>query len=90
MGKNTQILCDGCNEDITSTEARPAFRLHLSAEPLPHVSGGIYAVKVYPPIKEDKYFCGISCLKTWLANKSLQETTNPGLSPTGSWLTRFP
>jgi hypothetical protein len=76
MGKQIQILCDNCSRDLTSTGASPQFRLHLMAEALPHTSVAIHAVMVYPPIKEDKYFCGLSCLEAWLANKSLQGTTN--------------
>jgi len=81
MGKQVQILCDNCSRDITSTGASPQFRLHLVAEALPHTGNTIHAVRVYPPIKEDKYFCSLSCLEAWLANKSLQGTTNLAANP---------
>lgn len=65
MGKQVKILCDNCERDITSTGASPQFRLHLKAEPLPHTSNSIHAIMVCPPIKEDKYFCNLSCLEGW-------------------------
>lgn len=66
------ILCDFCDRDITSTEAMPGFRLHLRAEALPHV-GFVYTVLVRPPIRTEKYFCGLSCLGDWLKERGGKE-----------------
>jgi len=65
MPKDVKITCDSCGENITSTKKTPCFRLHLSAEVLPHTSDSISAVLVWPPIDQDCYFCGLACLKEW-------------------------
>ena len=61
--KEVKITCDNCGKDITTTGAMPTYRLHLSAEPLPHTGNAVFAVMVYPPIENDKYFCDVKCLK---------------------------
>lgn len=64
--KAVTITCDGCGKDITETGAMPAFRLHLSAEHVPSTTKVGYLVLVYPPIREDHYFCDLYCLRKWL------------------------
>lgn len=81
MAKTVQILCDHCGDNLTSTGRMPIYRLHLSSEALPHLSGSIYAVMVYPDIEEDKYFCNLSHLMGWLQAskvKSSEEVEGDG------------
>ena len=64
-----QITCDACGKDITSTEEKPRFRLLLLAERLPHTSNIISGILVRPPIDNDRYFCGLDCLRNWIATE---------------------
>lgn len=65
--RTTKILCDNCNEDITTTCMRPAYRLRITCERLPNTANSEYTILVSPPIKDDLYFCGTKCLKEWAA-----------------------
>jgi len=67
--EKVEVTCDHCGADITTTGKTPAFRLHLSAERLPHTSGAVYAVLVHPPLDADCHFCNLACLKDWLGDK---------------------
>lgn len=59
------IKCDSCDNDLTKGGSCPSFRLCLSAELKPNDTDIICAVMVCPPIAEEQYFCGLTCLKAW-------------------------
>jgi len=69
MSKITTITCDACGNDLTETNAMPKFRLRLTSEALPHNTNSIYAVMVYPPIRNDMYFCSIACIREYVNRK---------------------
>lgn len=64
--KTVTILCDGCGSDITTTGNSVDYRLALLNERLPLRGNMCTDMMIYPPIKQDAYFCGVGCLKTWL------------------------
>lgn len=68
--KKIQIICDGCEGDITYTKNAIDYRLTLCSESIsisPEVSHAIMTM-INPSIKENKYFCDLFCLKRWLLN----------------------
>lgn len=67
--KTVTITCDRCGRDLTSTGAMPAFRLCLTAEHVPSMTKVGYLALIYPPIKEDKHFCGLHCLGKWISEQ---------------------
>lgn len=65
-----KITCDGCGNDLTSTDYVPGFRLTLRSECLPFTGHTMACAMVYPPIKEPVHFCTIKCLRLWLDEES--------------------
>lgn len=74
--QKTEVTCDYCNANITTTDKMPAFRLRLSAEKLPHTSRAIYAILVHPPIDCDHHFCNLACLSSWLVEGNSGQRAN--------------
>lgn len=64
--KQIKITCDNCMNDITQTDATPAYRIELQAKPMPHSTSFIHDLCVMPPIDREMYFCGVGCLKQWV------------------------
>ena len=69
MPKITRITCDVCGCDLSETDAMPRFRLRLTSEALPHNTNSVYAVMVYPPIRNPMYFCSIACIREYVNRK---------------------
>jgi hypothetical protein len=70
MSKSVKILCDGCERDITYTGNSIDYRLTLRDEEKPNYPGCnmVTDMMIYPSLKGgEKNFCGIGCLKTWIA-----------------------
>lgn len=67
-----KIICDNCNCDLTDTEGIVAYRLNLTCEKIPNISGYTCDVMIYPPINQQLNFCGLGCLKNWI-NKNGNE-----------------
>ena len=65
MPRTVEIKCDGCGRDLTSTGNCEDYRLALIVERIPSRGGAVTAMAVYPPISQNAYFCGLSCLKDW-------------------------
>lgn len=63
--KQTTIVCDHCGTDLTQTGRRPAFRLVLSCEAIPHNTSIIHASLVHPELEYTHHFCDLSCLRDW-------------------------
>lgn len=68
MTKRTEVTCDGCGADLTSTENREAYRLGLYNEELPVVSrsGVVTCMASYTAIPHSHHFCDLRCLRKWL------------------------
>lgn len=64
--RNIQVLCDGCQRDITETGNSVDYRLLLIADRLPISGNTVTDMMIYPPIKRDHHFCGLDCLKDWI------------------------
>jgi hypothetical protein len=66
--KTVKIECDYCQADLTVTNSMPRFRINVECEPLLHISGmPIFATFVQPPIDQPLHFCGLPCMRNYLA-----------------------
>lgn len=63
--KKTTITCDGCNKNISESGSMPQYRLKLSCDSVELSAVNTFLVYVPKIIDEDKYFCGIECLKNY-------------------------
>lgn len=61
-----KITCDGCGQDITSTQYAYEFNLSLTATPRINDSGFSFDMGLNQSIDEQKDFCGLGCLKKWM------------------------
>jgi hypothetical protein len=66
MPKMTEIICDGCGNDLTITSNCLDFRLALVNESVPSEGGLVTDMAAYPAIEQNTCFCGVDCLRTWL------------------------
>ena len=68
MALKLEITCDGCQKDITATGNCVDYRIAMKVERLPTKSGTgfVTAMMIYPPLKNDAYFCGINCVRIWM------------------------
>lgn len=63
--------CDNCEKDITNTDNCDGWKISVKQEKLPRKPNvPIKLLGVWPPLDGDYEFCGIKCLKSWVA-KSL-------------------
>lgn len=69
MAKITEITCDGCGNDLTTTSNREDYRLALLNESVLSGGGAVTAMGAYPAIEQNAYFCGVDCLRVWLNKK---------------------
>ena len=71
MGKINSIICDNCSRELVVDSSYPNhFSLKLSCiDTGINTTGRQYAVYISPPFKEDKYFCNITCLSSWISKK---------------------
>lgn len=65
MGLNQIITCDACGQDLTTTTNSEAYRLALVNQSIPSKGHNLTLVHRFPHLDQDKYFCGIKCLKDW-------------------------
>ena len=63
MGKVTTIQCDACGADLTVSGNSVDWRIALRNEAIPHESGFVTDMMIYPRLKQDFYFCTIGCMK---------------------------
>jgi len=70
MSKKTDVFCDSCNKEISTTAYASEFYISLSTTPKRNASGFSYAMALSPPFNTAKDFCGIGCLKKWLSPQS--------------------
>lgn len=62
-----EIKCDHCDSLLNEPDPYPDYYLNLTAKPKP-TTDIVYAVMVYPPIDQNKDFCGLKCLQEWINN----------------------
>lgn len=72
MSQKTEVKCDGCGADITTTGNCEDWRLGLHNEVLPLRGNTATLMGIPPPIPRSLHFCGVPCLAGWLARD------NPG------------
>ena len=67
VGKNLEMICDGCGIDVTYTGNRVGYRLALKVEARPmHPELRVFTLMgVFPPLGRDHYFCNLGCLARW-------------------------
>ena len=63
--KTTEIKCDGCGGDLTSTGNMVDYRLALNVESKPLRGNFATAMSISPPLERDHHFCGVQCLDHW-------------------------
>lgn len=68
MTVTSNVVCDNCQHEISCTTNSVDYRLALKVKALPIKPGISYVTDMlmYPPIKEDKHFCNLYCLKKWV------------------------
>jgi len=62
----TQILCDHCKRDLTTTGNSMDYRLLLKSEEISAPSGPVTDMWIEPAISRDHHFCNLKCLKEWV------------------------
>jgi hypothetical protein len=71
--KTTNVTCDGCGADLTTTGNCEDYRLGLIVESIPSRGGAVTAMAAYPPLERDAHFCGIRCLDHWSARRKFRD-----------------
>lgn len=56
------ITCDSCGKDLSQTGPRPAYRIAMACESIPHASHYIASVYVEPDLDRSYHFCSLRCL----------------------------
>jgi hypothetical protein len=66
--RQEQIVCDGCQDDLTETGNSVDWRLALYPEriPVPQRFSSVTDVMIKPDISQVHHFCGLQCLERWL------------------------
>ena len=68
VGKNLEMICDGCGIDVTYTGNNyVGYRLALKVEARPrNPERRVFTMMgVVPPLERDHYFCNLGCLAHW-------------------------
>jgi hypothetical protein len=65
----TQITCDGCGQDLTTTGNSVDYRLALRNEEIPIGYDTVTDYHIYPPLEKNAYFCNLNCLRRWLETR---------------------
>lgn len=67
--KKVEILCDQCQDDLTYTSNCDDYRLSLRSEALEHRDSTLPVTLMakFPDIEREHHFCGLTCLKRWVA-----------------------
>ena len=78
MPKKVEITCDFCQKDLTTVESGfDEYRFHLSAEGIYNTSNISFGAVRSHPMKNDCYFCDLSCLEGWLTQRVADVCTHP-------------
>jgi hypothetical protein len=73
--RKTEITCDGCGADITTTGNSVDYGLVLASEAKPHSGRGFCTdVMICPPIKCAHYFCRLACLDRWTDRRRYKDS----------------
>ena len=62
----TEIFCDQCKKDLLISPFSGDYRIILGNESMGSTKGFSYAIEATKHFDEDKHFCNIKCLKTWI------------------------
>lgn len=71
MSEFRRITCDFCDKDLTTCGSMPTYALRLINREVRTSSDVVFAVAVYPLLKNDLDFCSVRCLKDWIAREDL-------------------
>lgn len=74
MSESRTVTCDTCGRDLTSTGNCNDYRLALVPESIPSGPGAVTDWMNYPAIEKTAHFCGMRCLKTWIAKRDEPKT----------------
>lgn len=75
MGKTTEIRCDGCDADITTTSNCEDYRLALINESIPAREGPVTLMGKRPLLDGNCYFCSLPCFFQWLWHRYAKPLT---------------
>lgn len=70
MMKN-EVTCDHCKRNLTRSGNSVDYRIVVKSEPIPSAPGPVTDMMIYPPIPEDLHFCGLRCMREWVAAKRM-------------------
>ncbi len=62
----TEITCDECKKDLTTTDYAVAFMHTLSSRSIQNCGKVTYAARKNEPLKRDYHFCSIKCLNVFV------------------------
>jgi hypothetical protein len=65
----TQITCDGCGQDLTTTSNSVDYRLALRNEVIPNRGRAVTDIHISPSLEKDAHFCDLICLRRWLERR---------------------
>jgi hypothetical protein len=63
----TNVSCNGCGKDLSSTSNSEDYRIVLKSECIPCHGGVVTDMAMYPQIEKPMHFCSIECLKRRVA-----------------------
>lgn len=66
---HSQVTCDGCEADITSTYNDGDTRLVLAAEYMQLSGNTSTAISPRREIYRPHHFCGLRCMRDWVTAK---------------------
>lgn len=69
MTIRTTRVCDQCGANLNEDNGADRFFLHLSEQKMPARDGIRLDVFITPELDTDKDFCGMRCLKQWVAQQ---------------------
>ncbi len=75
--QKSEVICDGCDKDISSTGNCEGYRIVLANERKPSRGGAVTLMAVQPPLERSYHFCGVNCLGVWAAEQINPYTGNP-------------
>lgn len=65
----SNVMCDSCEKDISSTSNCEDYRLHLEVESLPKNSPMVTLMGIPRPLDRDYHFCDMDCLSRWATSR---------------------
>lgn len=65
--KTTKVICDYCEKDLSQTGNCLDWMIALTNVRIPSYGGPVTDMNVEKPLSQDYHFCGLGCLRSWIA-----------------------